>query len=123
MSFQAISDLNIYDILESCYHAPTSFIQLKNTNVPLSFRRLGETERSLLDEEVTDVWLNNEAVRKALHADSISHDAGSMIKYHQNLTSRGYLEIMICVSRLPELKLGQDGSDTRLLVSVCERPS
>lgn len=46
-SFQAIRDLNIYDILEPCYHAPGSIIQLKNTNVPLSFRRLGETERPL----------------------------------------------------------------------------
>ncbi|XP_047971173.1 serine carboxypeptidase-like 20 [Salvia hispanica] len=138
---EAIGDLNIYDILEPCYHAPASFIQLKNTNVPLSFMRLGETERPLpvrkrifgrawpyrapvrdghvptwpqllngenvpcTDEEVADIWLNNEAVRKALHADSadlagrwdlctdrieFNHDAGSMIKYHKNLTSRGY---------------------------------
>lgn len=137
----AINDLNIYDILEPCYHSPASIIQLKNMNLPLSFRRLGETERPLpvrkrifgrawpyrapvregyvptwpqilnggnvpcTDEEVADIWLNNEAVRKALHADSADeagrwdlctdrisfhHDAGSMIKYHKNLTSRGY---------------------------------
>ncbi|XP_047957115.1 serine carboxypeptidase 1-like [Salvia hispanica] len=138
---EALKDLNIYDILEPCYHAPESIIQLKNTSMPLSFRKLGETERPLpvrkrifgrawpyrapvrdgyvptwpqllkgenvpcTDEEVADIWLNNEAVRKALHADSADlsgrwdlctdrisfhHDAGSMIKYHKNLTSRGY---------------------------------
>ncbi|KAG6403516.1 hypothetical protein SASPL_135739 [Salvia splendens] len=193
---EALNDLNIYDILEPCYHAPASIIQLKNSSVPPSFRKLGETERPLpvrkrifgrawpyrapvrdgyvptwpqllngenvpcTDEEVADIWLNNEAVRKALHADSNSsvplsfrklgetemplpvrkrifgrawpcrapvrdgyvptwpqllngenvpctadltgrwdlctdrisfhHDAGSMIKYHKNLTSRGY---------------------------------
>lgn len=138
---KAIKDLNIYNILEPCYHAPSSIITLKNTTLPFSFRRLGETERPLpvrkrifgrawpyrapvregyvpswpqllnddevpcTDEEVADAWLNDETVRKALHADSVDlsgewvlctdrirfhHDAGSMIKYHKNLTSRGY---------------------------------
>ncbi|KAH6814435.1 serine carboxypeptidase-like 20 [Perilla frutescens var. frutescens] len=139
---EAIKDLNIYDILEPCYHAPSlSIIPLENVNLPLSFRRLGETERPLpvrkrifgrawpfrapvrdgivptwpqllndeevpcTDEEVADEWLNSEVVRKALHVDSVNvsgewvlctdritfhHDAGSMIKYHKNLTSRGY---------------------------------
>ncbi|KAK4492164.1 hypothetical protein RD792_002961 [Penstemon davidsonii] len=136
-----IEDLNIYDILEPCYHDTPSIISLKNSKLPLSFRRLGETERPLLvrkrmfgrawpfrapvkdgpvptwpqlmnsenvpctDDEVANAWLNNEAVRKAIHADSanlagdwelctdrisFNHDAGSMIKYHKNLTSRGY---------------------------------
>ncbi|KAL7081806.1 hypothetical protein ACP275_14G061600 [Erythranthe tilingii] len=137
-----VDDLNIYDILEPCYHGSSSIIQLENTKVPLSFRRLGESsERPLAvrkrmfgrawplrapvkdgyvptwpqllngenvpctDDEVADAWLNNEAVRKAIHADSANvagkwdlctdrisfyHDAGSMIKYHKNLTSRGY---------------------------------
>ncbi|KAG6401319.1 hypothetical protein SASPL_138171 [Salvia splendens] len=102
---EVIKDLNIFNILEPCYHVPESIIQLKNTSMPLSFRRLGETERPLPDDEVADIWLNNEAVRRALHADNTSiagkwdlftdrisfhHDAGSMIKYHKNLTSRGY---------------------------------
>ncbi|GAB4830358.1 Serine carboxypeptidase-like 20 [Ancistrocladus abbreviatus] len=57
------------------------------------------------DDEVATSWLNNDTVRKALHAVeekvagpwelctdriSFSHDAGSMITYHKNLTSRGY---------------------------------
>ncbi|KAK9944566.1 hypothetical protein M0R45_010127 [Rubus argutus] len=57
------------------------------------------------DDEVATSWLNNAALRKAIHAEDDSvipswelctdnirfyHDAGSMIKYHKNLTSRGY---------------------------------
>lgn len=57
------------------------------------------------DDEVAKAWLNSEAVRKAIHAENISvggswelctdkitfsHDSGSMIKYHSNLTLRGY---------------------------------
>ncbi|KAL6563498.1 carbohydrate-binding module 1 protein [Orobanche gracilis] len=136
-----IEGLNMYDILEPCQHDTSSKIRLENTKLPLSFRRLGETERALpvrkrmfgrawplranvrdgyvptwpqlmnsesvpcTDDKVAKVWPNNEAVRKAIHADSINvagkqelctdritflHDAGSMIKYHKNLTSRGY---------------------------------
>lgn len=138
---KAIEDLNIYDILEPCYHDPKSKITLGNEKLPLSFRKLGETERPLhvrkrmfgrawplrapvreglvptwpqllnsesvmcTDDEVATSWLNNEAVRKAIHAENgnvignwelctekiiFYHDAGSMIKYHKNLTSRGY---------------------------------
>uniref|UniRef100_A0A6P4AWI9 Carboxypeptidase n=1 Tax=Ziziphus jujuba TaxID=326968 RepID=A0A6P4AWI9_ZIZJJ len=137
-----IEGLNIYDILEPCYHDPsiweTPTIELK---LPSSFRRLGETERPLAvrtrmfgrawpfrapvrdgivptwpqllngqtvpctDDEVATAWLNDETVRKAIHAEEesvigpwelctgnivFSHDAGSMINYHKNLTSRGY---------------------------------
>ncbi|KAL0369903.1 UNVERIFIED_CONTAM: Serine carboxypeptidase 1 [Sesamum angustifolium] len=136
---ELLKDINIYDILEPCYHETPSRIQL-NTRVPPSFRRLGETERPLpvrkrmfgrawpfrapvrdgyvptwpqilnseevpcTDDEVANAWLNNETVRKAIHAESASvagnwelctdritfyHDAGSMIKYHKNLTTRG----------------------------------
>ncbi|XP_011089617.1 serine carboxypeptidase 1 [Sesamum indicum] len=139
-----LKDVNIYDILEPCYHETSSRIQL-NTRLPLSFRRLGETERPLpvrkrmfgrawpfrapvrdgyvptwpqilnseevpcTDDEVANAWLNNETVRKAIHAESASvagnwelctdrisfyHDAGSMIKYHKNLTMRGYRAII-----------------------------
>ncbi|TXG48813.1 hypothetical protein EZV62_024688 [Acer yangbiense] len=134
----AIGYLNIYDILEPCYHSPPS--SMKN-NIPNStFGELGKTERPLpvrkrmfgrawpfkapvlpgivpswpqllssgsvpcIDDEVATAWLNDESVRKALHAASknetgewqlcttlgYSHDAGSMLTYHKNLTMQGY---------------------------------
>ncbi|TXG48812.1 hypothetical protein EZV62_024687 [Acer yangbiense] len=134
----AIGYLNIYDILEPCYHSPPS--SMKN-NIPNStFGELGKTERPLpvrkrmfgrawpfkapvlpgivpswpqllssgsvpcIDDEVATAWLNDESVRKALHAVSknetgewqlcttlgYSHDAGSMLTYHKNLTMQGY---------------------------------
>ncbi|XP_022771561.1 serine carboxypeptidase-like 20 isoform X2 [Durio zibethinus] len=137
-----INGLNMYNILEPCYHDPAT---LEATDIkirlPSSFRMLGETDRPLAvrkrmfgrawplrapvrdgivptwpqllhsqsvpctDDEVATKWLNNAAVRKAIHAveetvigrwelctDNIlyHHDAGSMIKYHKNLTARGY---------------------------------
>ncbi|KAM7266036.1 hypothetical protein ACFE04_003719 [Oxalis oulophora] len=57
------------------------------------------------DDEVATSWLNNASVRKAIHAaaeseigswelctDNIefTHDAGSMISFHKNLTLRGF---------------------------------
>lgn len=139
---QDVNGLNIYDILEPCYHGPDTVAQNSaHLRMPSSFRKLGETERPLpvrkrifgrawplrapvrdgyvptwpqlsnsgnvpcIDDEVATSWLNNEAVRKAIHAEEESvagswelctdrisyyHDAGSMIKYHKNLTSRGY---------------------------------
>ncbi|CAN4101160.1 unnamed protein product [Withania somnifera] len=136
-------DLNIYDILEPCYHSKDpSGITSDNSKLPMSFRKLGETERPLpvrkrmfgrawpfkapvregrvptwpellngllnvpcIDDRVATVWLNNEDVREAFHAEQtsvtgpwdlctdniiFSHDSGSMIKYHRNLTARGY---------------------------------
>ncbi|XP_057482860.1 serine carboxypeptidase-like 20 [Actinidia eriantha] len=137
-----IADLNIYNILEPCYHGTDDIETVTgNTKLPFSFRKLGETERPLpvrkrmfgrawpfrapvrdgivptwpqllnsndvpcTDDEVATSWLNDESVRKAIHAEQASvagswdlctnrilftHDAGSMIKYHKNLTSRGY---------------------------------
>ncbi|GMP90187.1 hypothetical protein CsSME_00041432 [Camellia sinensis var. sinensis] len=137
-----IQDLNIYNILDECYHGmEATKTTTGNTKLPLSFRKLGETERPLLvrnrmfgrawplrapvrdgivptwphllnsnnvpciDDEVATSWLNNESVRKAIHAEQASvaggwelctdrilfnHDAGSMIKYHKNLTAKGY---------------------------------
>ncbi|KAK6937896.1 Peptidase S10, serine carboxypeptidase [Dillenia turbinata] len=137
-----VEGLNIYDILEPCYHAPEiREVTTKKTRLPDSFRKLGETERPLpvrvrmfgrawplrapvregivptwpqlsqsnnvpcTDDEMASTWLNNESVRKAIHAEqtnvsgawnlctdriSFYHDAGSMIKYHKNLTSRGF---------------------------------
>ncbi|KAH9626944.1 hypothetical protein KSS87_003895 [Heliosperma pusillum] len=139
---QDVDGLNIYDILEPCYHDTGSKGKKhSNPKLPISFRKLGETNKPLpvrkrifgrawpfrapvrdgivptwpelanslavpcIDDEVATFWLNNEAVRKALHADeqsvagpwdlctgriSFNHDAGSMIPYHKFLTSRGY---------------------------------
>ncbi|RYR40223.1 hypothetical protein Ahy_A09g045940 [Arachis hypogaea] len=140
---QIIDGVNIYDILEPCYHATEEEEFNKETYIrlPSSFRKLGETERPLpvrkrmfgrawplrapvragivptwpelsnnnnvpcTDDRVATAWLNNEAVRKAIHTAEESlvnswvlctdviffnHDAGSMIKYHENLTSKGY---------------------------------
>ncbi|CAH9093983.1 unnamed protein product [Cuscuta europaea] len=138
-----IANLNIYDILEPCYHSkgPSRIMISNSKNLPLSFRKLGETKRPLavrtrmfgrawplrapvrkgivtmwpellrsgsvpcFDDRVATAWLSNAEVRKAIHAEkeditgpfeictdrlTFSHDAGSMIKYHKNLTSRGY---------------------------------
>ncbi|KAK7256191.1 hypothetical protein RIF29_29629 [Crotalaria pallida] len=139
---KAIADLNIYDILEPCYHSPeTQANTTSNNRLPLSFRHLGQTERPLpvrrrmfgrawplratvkagivpswpqlnanldvpcTDDEVATEWLNNEAVRKAIHTAEKSvvkewdlctnqleyhRNGGSMIGYHKNLTSKGY---------------------------------
>ncbi|XP_057965173.1 serine carboxypeptidase-like 20 [Malania oleifera] len=137
-----IAGLNIYDILEPCYHGPElREITNGNARLPSSFRKLGETDKPLpvrrrmfgrawplrapvreglvptwpellnsnsvpcTDDEVATSWLNNQAVREAIHAENESligrwelctdkiafnHDAGSMIKFHKNLTARGY---------------------------------
>lgn len=46
--FQDIEGVNIYDILEPCYHSPEAMrIASTNSKLPASFRRLGETERPL----------------------------------------------------------------------------
>ncbi|XP_016504046.1 serine carboxypeptidase-like 20 [Nicotiana tabacum] len=139
---QDVADLNLYDILEPCYHSKdSSVISTGNSRLPMSFRKLGETERPLpvrkrmfgrawpfrapvreghvptwpeilngahvpcTDDRVATAWLNNEEVRKAIHAKETTvtgpwelctgkihliHDSGSMIKYHKNLTARGY---------------------------------
>ncbi|XP_034691735.1 serine carboxypeptidase 1-like [Vitis riparia] len=136
-----IEGLNIYDILEPCYHEKSPETSLGNIRLPSSFQKLGETDRPFAvrkrmfgrawplrapvreglvptwpqllnsgsvpctDDEVATSWLNNKAVREAIHAalESVAgkwelctdrilyhHDAGSMIKYHKNLTSDGY---------------------------------
>ncbi|XP_008794935.2 serine carboxypeptidase 1-like [Phoenix dactylifera] len=136
-----LRNLNIYDILEPCYHGREIRDGLSgNSRLPSSFRRLGETDRPLpirkrmfgrswplrapvrdgyvptwpelgsssvpcMSDEVATSWLNNEEVRSAIHAQPaslvgpwelftgkiyFSHDAGSMIKYHRNLTEQGY---------------------------------
>lgn len=139
-----IDDLNIYDILEPCYHSTKIRGPISSYNrFPSSFRRLGETNRPLpvrkrmfgrswplrapvrdgrvptwpeiengvpcTDDEVANVWLNNEAVRNSIHARPAGeigewvictsnieffHDAGSMIGYHKNLTLKGYRSLI-----------------------------
>ncbi|KAK9756278.1 hypothetical protein RND81_01G086400 [Saponaria officinalis] len=132
---QQVSQLNMYNILEPCYHGPGKSVLNSG-----SFKTLGQTERPLpvrvrmfgrawplrasvkagfvltwpqlsntysvpcTDDEVASLWLNNQAVRKALHVEEgiavdpwelctnkieYTHDAGSMIEYHRNLTKRG----------------------------------
>ncbi|CAN6447550.1 unnamed protein product [Victoria cruziana] len=137
-----IDSLNIYDILEPCYHKPHAATGSHQTKLPPSFRQLGETEKPLAvrkrmfgrswplrapvreglvptwselnqmlvsvpctDDHVATAWLNDETVRNAIHAAPIGvsgqwdlctdrirfyHNAGSMIPYHRNLTTRGY---------------------------------
>ncbi|XP_028101415.1 serine carboxypeptidase 1-like [Camellia sinensis] len=144
----AIDGLNLYDILEPCYHRPTTTSEDANGNknttsstIPLSFKQLGVTEKPLAvrkriygrawpfrapvkvgvipmwpelmksagidvpctDDTVATAWLNNDAVRKAIHVNQGSGswslctndllyngDAGSIIPYHKNLTAQGY---------------------------------
>ncbi|KAG9447473.1 hypothetical protein H6P81_013601 [Aristolochia fimbriata] len=142
--YKLLEGLNRYDILEPCYHSPTTLNIVNNykNELPSSFRRLGETERPLpvrkrmfgrswplrapvkagriptwpelglgavglpcMSDEVATAWLNNEAVRSAIHGEQQNvagswdlctdrityyHDAGGMIKYHRNLTTKGY---------------------------------
>ncbi|XP_061342571.1 serine carboxypeptidase-like 20 [Gastrolobium bilobum] len=138
--YRAIDGLNVYDILEPCYHYPTDHAK-GNKSLPLSFQQLGTTDKPLpvrkrmfgrawpflapvkdglvplwpqlaqnkhiacTSDEVASSWLNNEEVRKAIHAEQESvagqwelctgrihyrHDAGSMIPYHKKLTMLGY---------------------------------
>ncbi|XP_047334285.1 serine carboxypeptidase-like 20 [Impatiens glandulifera] len=150
--YRVLDGLNIYNILEPCFHDPSSLTkasQLKNVTLPSSFMQLGESTRFLsvrtrmfgrawpyrvrehegdtssspmllwpelaasmaasgnvvpcTDDIVATTWLNNDAVRKAIHVSPESGswklcgapleyygDAGSLIKYHRNLTQQGY---------------------------------
>ncbi|XP_050208295.1 serine carboxypeptidase-like 20 [Mercurialis annua] len=140
--FEAIDGLNIYDILEPCYHDPSVYRDGKRntTKLPTSFQQLGVTEKPrkvrkrmfgrawplrgklsprtlwhevagqgsvmCFNDKVATAWLNDESVRKAIHAESKSvagswelcssrisysrFSSGSMIPYHQNLTTQGY---------------------------------
>ncbi|RZC47326.1 hypothetical protein C5167_040267 [Papaver somniferum] len=136
--YQDVADLNIYDILEPCFHSTKAReTDTSHPTPPSSFKNLGATKRPLavrkrifgrawpyrapvkeglvptwpqilhgsvgcFDDEVAPLWLNNKAVKKAIHAkenlnwelctDNIEyyHDLGSMIPYHKYLTARGY---------------------------------
>ncbi|CAN1262249.1 Serine carboxypeptidase 1 [Linum perenne] len=107
---------------------PTSFQQLGNTERPLKVRKrmfgrawpLSSTSNNMplwpqlarkaggvmcVNDEVATAWLNDETVRKALHAQPIStagswelcsdrisygFGSGSMVPIHKNLTTQGY---------------------------------
>ncbi|KAJ9176109.1 hypothetical protein P3X46_011456 [Hevea brasiliensis] len=139
--YETLDGLNIYDILEPCYHDPNAYKDGKgNTSLPVSFRQLGVTERPLkvrkrmfgrawplrgqlkpgtlwpelaqhgsvmcFNDEIATAWLNDESVRKAIHAKPksiagpwelcsgrisyASFSSGSMLPYHKNLTTQGY---------------------------------
>ncbi|XP_039165177.1 serine carboxypeptidase-like 20 [Eucalyptus grandis] len=123
-AYAAVKDLNSYDILEPCYRYPGN----KVTSLPLGHHYLGVTEKPLLgkdnmitsspqsanafhipcfNDDFATAWLNNEAVREAIHAAPASVagpweicptrvrrnytiDTGSMIPYHKSLISEGY---------------------------------
>ncbi|CAM8928599.1 unnamed protein product [Rhodiola kirilowii] len=140
-----LDGLNMYNVLEPCYHGGQhARISNKenNSTLPLSFKTLGQDNGKItgvrkrlfgrawpfrapvldgivpswpqlmskivvpcLNDEVATTWLNNEDVRKAIHAKpanvsgewdlctdrlTFSHDARSMIPYHKNLTAKGY---------------------------------
>ncbi|KAF3323736.1 serine carboxypeptidase 1-like protein [Carex littledalei] len=135
-----LKDLNKYHILEPCFHSPEQQeAEFVESQLPPSFRKLGETERPLrvrkrmfgrawplnlmvqqgrvptwpelgrslpcTSDEIASSWLNNQAVRSAIHAETINitgpwelytakidftHDTGSMLEYHKNLTTQGY---------------------------------
>ncbi|KAK6136386.1 hypothetical protein DH2020_029876 [Rehmannia glutinosa] len=105
---------------------PESFKQLGSTERPLAVRKrmfgrawpfrapvedgiiplwpqlMRKVTVPCLDDVQATIWLNNDAVRKAIHANPESgnwslcvdlrytHDAGSMLSYHKNLSSSGY---------------------------------
>ncbi|XP_059625414.1 serine carboxypeptidase-like 20 [Cornus florida] len=134
--YNALAGLNIYDILEPCYHVngsrsslPTSFKELGNNSekpdgvrkrmfgrawpfrAPVKFGLMKSWPQLMaedlsgvpcVDDTIATVWLNNDEVRKAIHASPESGawsicnslyyygDAGSMINFHKNLTMQGY---------------------------------
>ncbi|KAF8015380.1 hypothetical protein BT93_H1015 [Corymbia citriodora subsp. variegata] len=136
---QAVSGLNMYDILEPCKSETRN--KSGNTNMPLGFHQTEVNKKPLpkraslfgqaspfwttgdagasspalqdeyhvkcVDDEAAVAWLNDKAVRKAIHAAPVSVagswwicagrvlmnysvDTESMIPYHKNLTSLGY---------------------------------
>ncbi|XP_057840568.1 serine carboxypeptidase 1 [Cryptomeria japonica] len=137
---ELVSKINVYDILEPCYHdTAIQEVIVRKENLPESYKQLGETGKPhpvrrrifgrawplrapvlegivptwpqlservpCFDDRVATLWLNDESVRAAIRAEkkNISgdwqlcsdrinyyHDAGSMINYHENLTSQGY---------------------------------
>ncbi|KAK4770732.1 hypothetical protein SAY87_031264 [Trapa incisa] len=127
--YEALSGLNPYNILESCYQYPSSTEEgkklegLNSTFIKISGRRwsvrpLGRDGRvpltpqaastfhvPCINDDLATEWLNDEAVRKAIHAAptsvagqwiicsrrvEYSSEVDTLIPYHKNLTSQGY---------------------------------
>ncbi|XP_010557747.1 PREDICTED: serine carboxypeptidase-like 20 [Tarenaya hassleriana] len=135
-----VGRLNMYNILEPCYHGNSS-LSASDMKLPSSFLQLGITERALpvrkrmfgrawplrahvrpgkvpnwpqllertsvvcTDDRVATAWLNDPAIRRALHAKEVSeigswtlctgrldyiHDNANLINLHINLTLSGY---------------------------------
>ncbi|CAL0328184.1 unnamed protein product [Lupinus luteus] len=124
---ELLSKLNTYNILEPCYQPPEAKENTTSDNrLPVRkgmFRHAWPIESPVkpgtlstwpellggsvicYDDEVAVTWLNNDDVRKAIHAVNTTvfsdwelctnavvyfHEKGSMINYHKNLTSKGY---------------------------------
>ncbi|XP_031382927.1 serine carboxypeptidase 1-like [Punica granatum] len=132
--YEALSGLNPYDILEPCYQYTSAVKENKSESMSSSFmtqkrftrisgrrwfvRALGRDGRvpltsqaeatvhvPCINDDVATAWLNDESVRKAIHAaptsvagpwmicsDRVDYsgDVDSLIPYHKNLTSQGY---------------------------------
>ncbi|EOA32585.1 hypothetical protein CARUB_v10015878mg [Capsella rubella] len=139
-----VRPLNVYNILEPCYHGTSDLSALDIGSLPKSLLTLGKTERPMavrkrmfgrawplgailrpgivpswsqllassgvpcINDVVATKWLNDPTVRKAVHAKEVyiqeseiggwhlcsdkleySHDTGSMIEHHRNLTLNG----------------------------------
>ncbi|KAH7844408.1 hypothetical protein Vadar_027613 [Vaccinium darrowii] len=117
---QDVASLNVYNILGPCYNGTVALDTIiRNTKLSSSFKKFSETERPLpvrkrtfgcawpfkgpVRDGIVPIWpqiLNSEEVtcfesvcgRWDLCTDRIrfNHDSGGMIKYHENLTFRGY---------------------------------
>ncbi|KAK4794106.1 hypothetical protein SAY86_012100 [Trapa natans] len=132
--YQALSDLNPYDILEPCYQYSSTkevnkleglnwtFMSQKHFTkisgprwsvrplgrdgrVPLTQQAAATFHVPCINDDLATAWLNNESVRKAIHAapatvagrwmicsDRVEYsgEVDTLIPYHKNLTSQGY---------------------------------
>lgn len=81
---------------------------VKDGKVPM-WPQLGAQHLICMDTQVSHLWCNDPLVREAIHAESeitsgkwqvcadrisYTRDAGSMIKYHRNLTTKGYRSLI-----------------------------
>ncbi|KAG2322968.1 hypothetical protein Bca52824_016181 [Brassica carinata] len=103
-----IDRLNIYNILEPCYHG-TLLSAFDIKSLPSSLLQLGKTEKPLAESEIG---------RWALSTGKLSfhHDAGSMISFHQNLTLSGYRALIYRVQETQFLSTNRG----RLWISIAD---
>ncbi|KAK4801838.1 hypothetical protein SAY86_000041 [Trapa natans] len=126
--YNALEGLNIYNILEPCYTyasaeegngkaiGPSSFMGVhgkgnlvrpsgRDGRVPLDANLEDTYHVPCINDDLATAWLNDEAVRKAIHAAPSSvagrwmicayrvdytHETDTLLPYHKNLTSKGY---------------------------------